>query len=82
MLRSDIIAAISTPPGKGGVALILLSGDGAIALTDKFFRAASGRKVTDYPLRTQIYGYVTDGERTLDDGMLTCFGAGASYTGE
>ena len=82
MLRSDIIAAISTPPGKGGVALIRLSGDGAIALADKFFRAASGRKVTDYPLRTQIYGYVIDGERTVDDGMLTCFGAGASYTGE
>lgn len=82
MLRSDIIAAISTPPGKGGVALIRLSGEGAIALTEKFFRAASGRKVTDYPLRTQIYGYVMDGERILDDGMLTCFGAGASYTGE
>ena len=82
MLRSDIIAAISTPPGKGGVALIRLSGDGAIALADKFFRAASGRKVTDYPLRTQIYGYVIDGDRTIDDGMLTCFGAGASYTGE
>ena len=82
MLRSDIIAAISTPPGKGGVALIRLSGEGAIALTEKFFRAASGRKVTDYPLRTQIYGYVIEGERTLDDGMLTAFGAGASYTGE
>lgn len=82
MLRSDIIAAISTPPGKGGVALIRLSGDGAIGLTEKFFRAASRRKVTDYPLRTQIYGYVMDGERILDDGMLTCFGSGASYTGE
>ena len=82
MLRSDIIAAISTPPGKGGVALIRLSGEGAIALTEKFFRAASGRKVTDYPLRTQIYGYVMDGERILDDGMLTAFGLGASYTGE
>ena len=82
MLRSDIIAAISTPPGKGGVALIRLSGDGAIGLTEKFFRAASGRGVTDYPLRTQIYGYVMDGERILDDGMLTCFGSGASYTGE
>ena len=82
MLRSDIIAAISTPPGKGGVALIRLSGEGAIALAEKFFRAASGRKVTDYPLRTQIYGYVIDGEHTLDDGMLTAFGAGASYTGE
>ena len=82
MLRSDIIAAISTPPGKGGVALIRLSGDGAIALTDKFFRTASGRSVTDYSLRTQIYGYVVDGDRTVDDGMLTCFGKGASYTGE
>lgn len=82
MLRSDIIAAISTPPGKGGVALIRLSGDGAIGLTENFFRAASGRRVTDYPLRTQIYGYIVDDGRILDDGMLTSFGAGASYTGE
>ena len=82
MLRSDIIAAISTPPGKGGVALIRISGEGAFALADKFFRTASGRKIAEYPLRTQIYGYIVEDGRTLDDGMLTCFGAGASYTGE
>ena len=82
MLRSDIIAAISTPPGKGGVALIRISGEGAFALSDKFFRTASGRKISEYPLRTQIYGYIVEDGRTLDDGMLTCFGAGASYTGE
>ena len=82
MIGSDIIAAISTPPGKGGVALIRISGEGAIGLAESFFRTASGKPPSSYPLRTQIYGYVTDGERTLDDGMLTCFGAGASYTGE
>ena len=82
MSRSDIIAAISTPPGKGGVAVIRVSGKGAIALAKKIFLPFSRRSVTDYPPRVQIYGYITDGSRTIDDGMLTYFKEGASYTGE
>ena len=82
MSRSDIIAAISTPPGKGGVAVIRVSGAGAIALAEKIFAPLSGKAVSDYPARTQIYGYIISDGRRIDDGMLTYFKEGASYTGE
>ncbi len=82
MLRSDIIAAISTPPGKGGVAVIRVSGEGAFGVAERVFSPASGRSVSEYPPRMQIYGYIKNGSDMIDDGMLTLFLAGASYTGE
>ena len=82
MTHADIIAAISTPPGKGGVAVIRISGEGALGVAERVFFPISGRRITDYPARTQIYGYVKQRGESIDDGMLTYFKAGASYTGE
>ena len=79
---SDVIAAISTPPGKGGVAVIRISGSGAIALAERVFSPLSGKTVSDYPERMQIYGYIIGGGRRIDDGLLTYFNEGASFTGE
>lgn len=82
MLHSDVIAAISTPPGKGGVAVIRVSGEGALAVANKIFTPASKREIASYHPRTQIYGYVLDSGEKIDDGMLTYFEENASYTGE
>ncbi len=80
---ADIIAAISTPPGKGGVAIIRISGVGALDLAEKIFLPASKKKLGEYPPRTQVYGYVlTEDGKRLDDGMACRFSAGASFTGE
>ena len=79
---NDIIAAISTPPGKGGVALIRVSGKGSFELADKIFRARSGKPLCELRPRYQIYGDVYDGDEVLDDVLLTKFSEGASYTGE
>ena len=76
------IAAVSTPPGKGGVALIRMSGDDALAIAARAFTAASGKAITDYAPRTQIYGYIKDGSDEIDDVLLSHFPAPASYTGE
>ena len=79
---NDIIAAISTPPGKGGVALIRVSGEGALDIAESIFRAHSGKRASEYAPRYQIYGNLYDGDEVLDDVLLTKFSAGASYTGE
>ncbi len=80
---ADIIAAISTPPGKGGVAIIRISGSGTLLLAEKIFRPKSQKALSDYPARTQVYGYViTEDGRRLDDGLACYFKAGASFTGE
>ena len=79
---TQVIAAISTPPGKGGVAVIRISGDGALSVAESIFVPASKKKLSDYPPREQIYGYIVDGGERIDDVLLCYFAAPHSYTGE
>ena len=81
-MHGNVIAAISTPPGKGGVAVIRMSGSGSFEIAEKVFLPSSQKKIADYPARTQIYGYIILNEERIDDGMLTFFPAPHSYTGE
>ena len=76
------VAAISTPPGKGGVSVIRISGDDAISVAEKVFRPKSKKAVSSLPSRYSVYGDVILRERVIDDGMLTLYRAPASYTGE
>ena len=76
------ITALSTPPGKGGVALIRISGDEAFEIADKVFRAKSGKKVPELPPRYAAYGDVLLEGEPIDDVLLTRFARGQSYTGE
>lgn len=76
------ITALSTPPGKGGVALIRLSGEDAIAIAERVFRAKSGTPVSRLPARYAAYGDVFMEGEPIDDVLLTVFPAPHSYTGE
>jgi tRNA modification GTPase len=84
MLRlDDTIAAIATPPGEGGVAIVRVSGPAAPDIADRLFRTRAGRPST-LPSHTLHYGSVLDpatGER-IDDALLLLFRAPRSYTGE
>lgn len=79
------IAAISTPRGKGGVAVVRLSGEEAVAIAARMFvpRSASGKKLTEYPARRAVYGDILDDAgRVCDSGLCTVFYAPHSFTGE
>ncbi len=76
------VAAISTPPGKGGVSVIRISGDDAIAVAQRVFRPKSKKAVSSLPSRHSVYGDVILRGRIIDDAMLTLYRAPASYTGE
>lgn len=76
------VAAISTPPGKGGVALIRISGADAVDIVSKVFFPESGRDLRSYRSRTAIYGEIRLDGAVIDDGILTLFYAPGSYTGE
>lgn len=75
---SSTIAAISTPPGRGGVGLIRLSGPSARQIS-----AGLLEQIPDwnprYAHRIVVLG--EDGNK-LDDGLATWFQAPNSYTGE
>ena len=87
MFIGDTIAAISTARGKGGVALLRISGPDAITICERVFLPKSGKKISEYAPRTAIFGsiYAPDdrGEwNEIDDGLATVFRAPASFTGE
>ena len=52
----DTIVAISTPMGEGGIGIVRLSGPLSIAIADKIFDSASGRKLSGSPTHTLHYG--------------------------
>lgn len=76
------IAAISTPIGEGGIAVIRISGDNAIKIADKCFSAFSGKKLSELDGYQALYGEVTDGGDIIDDAVALVFRAPKSYTGE
>ena len=72
----DTIAAIATPVGKGGVAIVRISGPDAHACLDKMF------KKENMEMRRMYFGGVYDGDVLLDKCLCVKFDKGASYTGE
>lgn len=81
-MLNDIIAAISTPRGQGGIAVIRISGQGTLELVKKVFRPKSNKEITDYPQRYAIYGDIFDEKSNIDSGILTYFLSPNSFTGE
>lgn len=76
------VAAISTPPGKGGVALIRVSGDDALKIAGKVFLPASKKEISSLPSRYAVYGDIISEGRSIDDGIMTIYRAPGSFTGE
>ncbi len=79
---TNTIAAISTAYGRGGIAVIRISGDGAISVADKMFKAKNGKGVFDIEPSHCVYGDIIKGGVHIDDGVCTVFRAPHSYTGE
>lgn len=75
----DTIAAPATAAG-GALAVIRISGSEALAVCDRIFRGR--RPLTEAEGYTVHYGHITDGDRMLDDVLVTVFRAPRSYTGE
>ena len=75
----ELIAAPATPTG-GALAVVRLSGEGAIACCDRLFRGR--RPLSDAPAGSVRFGTICDGERMVDEVLVTLFRAPHSYTGE
>lgn len=75
----ETIAAIATPPGEGGVAIIRISGHQALDIAAKVFSGP----VHDYRSHTAHFGYVHNAKgEHLDDVLLLVMLGSRSYTGE
>ena len=77
---NDTIAAMSTAFGEAAIAVLRLSGSRAVDIADAVFR--SKKRAAELPARFAQFGSIFDGERRVDDVVLTVFRSPASYTGE
>ncbi|MFV9510304.1 tRNA uridine-5-carboxymethylaminomethyl(34) synthesis GTPase MnmE [Tepidibacillus sp. LV47] len=80
-MEFDTIAAISTPLGEGGIAIIRVSGDKAIEAVDSIFRGK--KKLSTVDSHTIHYGRIVDknGE-TIDEVLVTVMRAPKTFTRE
>lgn len=76
MVDTDTIVAIATAPGAGGVGIVRLSGPRAHAIGE----AICGRRLQ--VRRVQYAQFHDAAGEVLDDGIVLCFRAPASFTGE
>ena len=77
----DTIAAIATPPGKGGIAIIRLSGSEVIPITKMFFNC--GIKLEAVEPRRAMFGKVVDENGfAIDEAIAIFYKSPNSYTRE
>lgn len=76
-----IIAAQSTPPGKGGVAIIRVSGEGTLEILKSFFKPVKEPK--EYKFNRVYFGHFVGMTKNIIDEITVIFyKKGKSYTGE
>lgn len=79
----DTIAAISTPPGEGGIGIVRISGDEAIEIADKLY--SMGKKsLADQDTHTIHYGKIVNPKTgdIVDEVMVSVMRAPKTYTRE
>ncbi|KEO71738.1 tRNA uridine-5-carboxymethylaminomethyl(34) synthesis GTPase MnmE [Anditalea andensis] len=77
--KSDTIIALATPQGVGAIAVIRLSGPDAISLTNEVFK---GKDLTKQASHTIHFGTIRDGEKIIDEVLVSLFVAPKSFTKE
>ncbi|APX71575.1 tRNA uridine-5-carboxymethylaminomethyl(34) synthesis GTPase MnmE [Companilactobacillus allii] len=77
----DTIAAVSTPPGEGGISIVRLSGDQAIDIAKKIYK---GKNLTKVATHTINYGHIYDptDKSLVDEVMVSVMRAPKTFTRE
>ena len=78
----DTICAIATPIGEGGIAIIRVSGENALEIVSKVFRAKSGRDIKEMKSYTMKYGHIYDGDDLIDEVIISYMKGPRSFTAE
>lgn len=82
MIQNDTIIALATPSGSGAIAVIRLSGRDAIAICSKHFKSVRNKSLSNQKSHTVHLGHIVDGNRLIDEVLVTIFINPHSYTGE
>lgn len=84
MTHGETIAAICTALGEAALAVIRISGPGALEVADRCFRAAgrNGKRPSEAESHTVHYGHVSREGAVVDEVMLTVMRAPRTFTRE
>lgn len=83
-MLEETIAAISTPPGEGGIGVIRVSGPRSLQIASAIFRGKSGKALSSLPSHRLYHGHIVDPETgmELDEVLCAPMRSPHSYTGE
>ena len=82
MIYNDNIVALATPSGAGAIAIIRISGENAINIAATVFKSIKAKDLLKQNTHTILLGHIIDGEKTLDEVLVSVFKSPNSYTGE
>lgn len=78
----DTIAAIATPLGEGGLAVIRLSGRRAFEIAERVFKPARAGRLSQTASHTIHYGRIVWDGRVIDEVLVSILRAPRTFTGE
>lgn len=79
-MKNDTVCALSTPRGRGGIAVIRVSGEKAFEITEKIF--VSDKKIKNVDGYSIIYGKIIFENKEIDECLVSVFKKPHSFTGE
>ena len=82
MTNKDTIIALATASGAGAIAVLRVSGPEAISVSNTLFKSIHDKNLLNQPTHTIHLGHIVDGDRVLDEVLLSLFKNPQSYTGE
>lgn len=82
MILKDTIVALATPSGAGAVAIVRVSGPKAIETVADVFESVKNKDLRKQKTHTLHLGYIKDGEKIIDQVLVSLFKGTNSYTGE
>jgi len=83
MNQNSTICAISTPPGKGAIAVIRISGKETYNICEKIFKPSKKEKIISKEKPYTIHhGFIHKNNEVIDEVLISLFKAPHSFTGE
>ena len=82
MIYNDTIVALATPSGAGAIAVIRISGADALTIANSVFVSHKAKELLKQKSHTLHLGHIMDGEKVLDQVLVSIFKGNHSYTGE
>lgn len=79
-MKKDTIAAISTGMTNSGIGIVRISGEEAFAIIDRIYKGKE--PLSQAESHTIHYGFIKDGEETVDEVLVSVMRAPRTFTGE